>query len=76
LYERQRGQTGPRFEIVLVRFDHGALFIVNANLGPMRPAEELCITDRSFRILIHKRPNGKASEIKLNPRPSLRGRTS
>jgi hypothetical protein len=40
------GETSPLFELarVLVRLDHVARFIVNANHSIMRAAEKLCVS--------------------------------
>ena len=40
------GETSPLFELarVLVRLDHVASFIVNANHSIMRAAEKLCVS--------------------------------
>src|SRR6266699_3160437 len=43
-----KGRHSPLFELacVLVRFDHGAGFIVNANYSIVRTATELRVVDR------------------------------
>jgi hypothetical protein len=55
----------------LVRFDHVARIIINANHGAMSSAEKLCVSDRVADCVwfsYHSRPNGRASEIRLTSR--------
>jgi hypothetical protein len=61
-------------------FAFAARFILNANYSVVRPAVKLRVTDRIVLTAsgspYHSRPNGSASEIRINATLSLRGRTS
>jgi hypothetical protein len=61
---------------LLVRFDHVAGFIVNANHSVMRAAEKLRVAQLHFGSTYHKWLNGGAEQIRSKPRLSLRGLTS
>jgi hypothetical protein len=60
---------------VLVRFDHVARFIVNANTASHERLRNFA-QSTAFGSLYHSRPNGSTSEIRSTPRLSLHGRTS
>src|SRR5215469_9275845 len=63
--------------LVLVRLDHVASFIVNANHSVMGTAAVHRVADLHYPAChTTDRPNGSTSEMRSTPRLSLRGRTS